>query len=152
MTPRREGGWTVGWGDDRFEGSLDTVIGRLEAGVPRRPEPYLGNLNVRLAPLLVEALKGTGLPVRRPHPQPQADVLVGDGSEDRDCIVRPSIDGGPGRIVFRQSGRRAGEASPSGLDETGELLSDWLRVRVAINDLAAAAADWRGFGSVPPTE
>jgi hypothetical protein len=152
MTPRREGGWTVVWGDDRFEGNLDTVIGRLEAGVPRRPDPYLGNLNVRLAPLLVEALKGTGLSVRRPHPQPQADVLVGDGSEDRDCIVRPAIDGGPGRIVFRQSGRRAGEANPSGLHEAVELLSDWLRARVAIDDLAAAAADWRGFGSVPPTE
>ncbi|GEM_PF-5070574 len=147
MTPRREGGWTMVWGEDRFEGDVDRLLPLIEERIASTPTPYLGNLETRLAPRLVRALAGTPLSVEEPRVRVGPGLLVTHPDGDRSCVVRPNLHGGPGRIAFEEHGRARGEAQPSNLEETVELLSDWLDGRVALEDLAAAASDWRGFAA-----
>jgi hypothetical protein len=43
--------------------------------------------------------------------------------------------------VFHDAERRVGEAVPDGLEETRDLIVDWLAARIAPRDLAVAASD-----------
>ncbi len=149
MTPRREGGWTLVWGEDRFEGDVGYLLPLIEDRIRPRPDPYLGSLDQRMAPTLEAALEGTTLDVEPPLRLGARGVVVTHPDGDRTCVVHAALHGRPGRIAFEEHGASLGEAQASSLEETVELLIDWLDGRMALDDLAAAASDWRGFATAP---